>query len=186
MTEEVIELDNDSVENNETIDTEAQDDNNESWTNKNKSNFKALYKSNKEKERLLTLEQEEKARILAEKEALELEVKQWRELNAWTANEIDKSKEIDSVKEDIFILKNPEAEKYLKEVRDTCKKYNMTYNEAWKFVKVDIPTESLTKTDFNIWKNPVKKVIDYSKVEMKDTGEFTKEQRAEWRKVHWF
>jgi hypothetical protein len=30
----------------------------------------------------------------------------------------------------------------------------------------------------------VKKVIDYSKVEMKDTGEFTKEQRAEWRKVH--
>jgi hypothetical protein len=30
MTEEVIELDNDSVENNETIDTEAQDDNNES------------------------------------------------------------------------------------------------------------------------------------------------------------
>lgn len=186
MTEEVIELDNDSAENSETIDNEAQDDNNESWTNKNKSNFKALYKSKKDTERLLTLEQEEKTRILAEKEALETEVNQWRELNAWVANEIDKSKDLDSIKEDMFILKNPEAETHLKEVRDAMKKYSMSYNEAWKFVKIDIPAESISKTDFNIWKGAVKKNIDYSKVLIQDTWEYTVEQRSAWRKANWF
>jgi len=179
MDQEIDEqdFDNGSVWEDETEDL-AQDDNNESWTKKsNTSNFKALAKAKRELEATLKIEREER-----EQERLELQ--QWRELNADTAQEIDKSKEVDSIKEEIFILKNQEAEPHIKDIRSTMQKYNMDYKDAWKFVKMDIPAESISKTDFNLNKSAPKKAIDLINMPFSETDSLTKEQRAEWRKIH--
>lgn len=126
----------------ENINEESDTDDNESESKKSTSNFKALYKSNKEKEKMIAQKDEELSSALEE-------LKQWRELNAGTANEIDKSKDVDSIKEEVFTLKNPDAEPYIKEIRATMSKYGMSHNDAWKFVKSDIPAESRSKKDFD-------------------------------------
>jgi len=130
--------------NDETINEEGEDYNNESSTKKsNQSNFKALYKSNKEKERLLAEKEDE---LLNAQE----ELKQWRELNPDTVEELDSKKDISSVKEEIFTIKNPDAEPYIKDIQKTMKQYNMDINTARKFVKMDIPQESKSKNEFSI------------------------------------
>lgn len=180
MNQEIDEQDlGGSVWEDETGEESAQDENNESWANKSKSNFKALYKSNKEKERLLAQKDEELANALQE-------LQQWRELNADTAKDLDKSKDVDSIKEEIFTLKNPEAEPFLKQIREAMNAHNMDYAKAWKFVKMDIPQESVTKKDFNIWNQAPKKAIDLKNLKFEETWDLTKEQRSEWRKLHWY
>ena len=167
-----------SIWEDETGNNSAQEDDNESWTNKNTSNFKALYKSKKELEVQLAIEREER-----EQERLEL--KQWRELNADTAKEIDSNKDYSSLKEEMFTLKNPEAEPHLKLIKEAMWEYNMDFAKAWKFVKIDLPVESISKTDFNISKSAVKKPIDLKNVPFSETESLTKEQRSEWRKIHY-
>lgn len=166
----------DETDNNES----GEENNNETSAKKNNSNFKALYKSNKEKEALLAQKDDELEQVKAELE-------EWRRLNPDTAEDLGSKKDIDSMKEEIFTTKYPDAEPHLKEIRKTMLKYSMDLKEAWKFVKIDIPEESKTKNDFSIWKNKPATKIDLSKVEFKDIfTDLTKEQRSEWRKLNWY
>jgi hypothetical protein len=64
------------------------------------------------------------------------------------------------------------------------KEYQVDRDKAWKIVKVDIPVESKSKNDFNLSKKTPKLPKDLTKVKIEDTGDLTKEQRAEWRKVN--
>jgi len=141
-TQEIDELDTDSGE-TETDDTIQEEDDNNTSAKKNNSNFKALYRSNKENKALLA----QQAELLAEKEE---ELNQWREFNPEIVEELDSKKDISSIKEEMFTIKNPDAEPHLKDIRKTMLEYNMDINKAWKFVKMDIPEESKSKTDFNI------------------------------------
>lgn len=64
------------------------------------------------------------------------------------------------------------------------KEYNVDRDKAWKIVKVDIPTESKSKTDFNLSNKTPKLPKDLTKIKLEDTGDMTPQQRAEWRKAN--
>lgn len=174
LDEEVTASVEDETDNNDS----GEDDNNDASTKKsNQSNFKALYKSNKEKEALLSQREQELA------EAQE-ELRQWRELNPETAEEFGSKKDISSVKEEIFTIKNPEAEPHLEAIRKAMSTHNMDLNTAWKFVKMDIPQESKSKQDFNIWKSTISKNTDLTKISPEDALNLSKEDQSKWRKVN--
>jgi hypothetical protein len=171
IDEEVTTSGNTEIDTNE----DGEDDNNEASTKKsNNSNFKALYKSNKENKALLA----EQAEQLAEAEE---ELRQWRELNPETVEELSSKKDIDSMKEEIFTTKNPEAEPHLKEIRKTMLEYNMDLKTAWKFVQMDMPEESKTKKDFSIGKTTLTKNSDFTKINPADALKLSKEDQSKWR-----
>jgi hypothetical protein len=60
----------------------------------------------------------------------------------------------------------------------------MDLKTAWKFVKMDIPQESSSKKDFNIWKNTVPKNTDMKSISPADALNLSKEDQAKWRKVN--
>ena len=157
----------------------GEEENNETSAKKNNSNFKALYKSNKEKEALIAERDAELAKARKELE-------EWRNLNPETAEELNSKKDIDSVKEEIFVLKNTDAEPYLKDIRKTMSEYGMDINTAWKFVKMDIPEESKTKQDFNIGKTTVSKNTDLTKISPEDALNLSKEDQSKWRVANWW
>lgn len=161
------------VENDE---NESGEEENKTSAKKNNSNFKALYKSNKEKETLL-------AERESELEEAREELKQWRELNPDTVEDLNSKKDIDSMKEEIFTTKNPDAEPHLKEIRKTMLDYNMDLKTAWKFVKMDMPEESKSNSEFNIWKNAIS-TKDLSKVSPEDALNLSPEKQREWRKIN--
>lgn len=179
MDQETDELEQDSSVDDETVTEESEsEENNDSDTKKsNSSNFKALSKSKRELERKLATKDEELARA-------QEELRQWRELNTDTAKDLDKAKDVDSIKEEIFTLKNPDAEPYLKEIRATMVEFNTDYAKAWKFVKSDIPAESKSKRDFELSNHTPKKQVDISKVSEADSVDLSKEDRAKWRKLN--
>ena len=157
----------------------GEEENNETSAKKNNSNFKALYKSNKEKEQLL-------AERESELEQARAELEEWRNLNPDTVQDLDSIKRIEKMETDNFKRDNPGAEPHLKLIRETMLLHSMDMEKAWKFVKIDIPEESRTKTDFSIWKNKPATKTDLSTVEFKDIWNLTKEQRSEWRKLNWY
>lgn len=173
--DEIIETDDDE--------TSDEDHDEEPVKNKNNSNFKKLSKTLKE-------ERFEKARILEEKEELEEktrlqeeELEQWRTMNADTVSNFKSNKDLEEVKDTIFLLKNPDSSKYLRDVKEKASKHNMTLDEAWDFIKTKIPKESVTKEDFSIqWKKPIAKV-NLSKVSIEEIYKwgYTKEQQKQWR-----
>lgn len=110
---------------------------------KNKSNFNSLYKKAKELETSLTAKDEELASAKAELE-------EWRNLNPEVEEENQNNKQVDDLKLSINLLKTPEAEPHLKEIQNTMKEYKCDFNKAWKLVKVDLPEESKTTTEFSI------------------------------------
>jgi len=143
---------------------------------KNKSNFNSLYKKAKELETSLTAKDEELASAKAELE-------EWRNLNPEIDGENKSSKEVDNLKLSIELLKTPEAEPHLKEIQNTMKEYKCDFKKAWKLVKVDLPEESKSTTEFNIWKNNnISK--DLSKVSPEDALKLSPEKQREWRKVN--
>lgn len=157
----------------------GEEENNETSAKKNNSNFKALYKSNKEKEKLL-------AERESELEQARAELEEWRNLNPETAEELGSKKDINSIKEELFTTKNPDAEPYIDNIRKTMSKYGMDIKEAWKFVKMDIPEESKTKNDFSIWKTTVNKKTDLTKISPEDALNLSKEDQSKWRKANWW
>ena len=165
--------------NDETWDNDSgEDDNNDTSAKKsNQSNFKALYKSNKEKEALLAQKEQEL------KEARE-ELEQWRELNPETVEDLKANNDISSVKEEIFVLKNKEAEPHIAKIREAQTKYNMDIDTAWKFVKMDIPQESKSSQDFSVGKTAVTKNTDFTKISPEDALELSKEDQSKWRKAN--
>jgi len=166
---------------NDEISANTGEDDDDNPTNnsqdKNKSNFKALYKSNKEKERLIT---EQTQRL----EQLEEELSQWRELNPEVVETLNSKEDINSVKEEIFTIKNPEAAEHIDDIRKAMKNYNMDINTAWKFVKIDIPQESKTKNDFSVGKTANKKITDFTQISPEDALNLSKEDQSKWRKIN--
>jgi len=59
----------------------------------------------------------------------------------------------------------------------------MDREKAWKFVKMDIPVESVSKTDFDIKQREVssKNLKDVSPEEALN---LPKDKKREWRKLH--
>lgn len=176
LDEEVTASVNDETDTND----EGEDNNNDTSTKKsNNSNFKALYKSNKEKEKLLA-ERENELREAQE------ELEEWRKLNPETVEDLNSKKDIDSIKEEMFTVKNPDAEPHMKDIRKTMDTYNMDLKTAWKFVKMDIPEESKSKQDFNIGKTVVSKATDLTKISPEDALNLSKTDQSKWRKANWW
>lgn len=113
--QEVEELDlDDSSAEGETVE-ETGDDAPED-THKNKSNFKNLYKKAKQLEK--ELEQERLARLQAEKE-----VEAWRTENPDIIKDKVSGDELSGIKEQIFLVANPEAKAHFNKVKERSIKY---------------------------------------------------------------
>lgn len=141
MDHENDELSNDSV--NDEILEEGNEEEETTPGKKNKSNFNNLYKKAKELESSLT----EKDRLLAEQSE---ELEALRNSDPDAVEEMKKGKEVDDLKLSLFTLKNPDAEPHMQAIKDTMKEYGISDTKAWKLVKMDLPTESKSKNDFNI------------------------------------
>jgi hypothetical protein len=61
----------------------------------------------------------------------------------------------------------------------------MDRDMAWKFVKMENPWESESKTDFNLSQRTVlsKNIMDITADEALN---LPKDKKREWRKAHWF
>lgn len=145
---------------------------------KNNSNFKALYKKTKELETQLSERDQKLADALAELE-------EWRNLNPELSEDLKSNKKVSTLEQDIFVLKNPDAEPHLKAIKETMEEYNCDFKKAWKLVKVDLPEESKTTKEFSI-NNKVNLKKDLSKLTPEEAIELPKDKRREWRKLHWY
>lgn len=143
---------------------------------KNKSNFSNLYKKAKELESSLS----EKDRLLAEKEE---ELEALRNSDPDAVEEIKKGKEVDDLRFSIFTLENPDAKPHLDAIKAIMKEYGIDNTKAWKLVKMDLPEESRTKTDFSIWKTSFS-TKDLSKVSPEDALKLSPEKQREWRAIN--
>ena len=169
------ELSNDSIE-DETLEEGNEEEETTPNKNKNKSNFNNLYKKAKELESSLS----ERDRLLAEKEA---ELEEWRNLNPEVDREIKTNKNSEALALKVFWLENPEAKPHLKAIQEAMKDYSISEEKAWKLVKIDLPEESKTTTEFSIWKSTVN-TKDLSKVSAEDALKLSPEKQREWRKIN--
>ncbi len=140
-------------------------------TSKNKSNWKEMSKA---------LKSEREARAKAE-----AELNEWRSLNP-DINPSDYKKEnTDDVRTELFLIKNPDAEKHMDKLKEFTDK-GFSLKDAWKYVQPTIPKESQTEKDFDIKSKWTTKKVDLSKVTMEEiySENYTLEQRKEWRKIN--
>lgn len=175
-TQEIDELDTDSIVEDEIVDNGEEEKKTAPDKKKNKSNFNNLYKKTKELEKLLESKEEE----LASKTA---SLKEWEDLNPEIKEDKKNNEEVDNLKVSIFTIKNPESEPHLTEIQKVMKDYNIDIDKAWKLVKIDLPEESKTKTDFDIWKNNISKK-DLKNVTPEEALKLPKDKQREWRKLH--
>lgn len=105
-------------------------------TSKNKSNWKEMSKA---------LKSEREARAKAE-----AELSEWRSLNP-NVDLFDFKKDNSDYasKEDVFLIKYPEAEKHMDKLKEFTDK-GFSLKDAWKYVQPTIPVESRTEKDFDI------------------------------------
>jgi len=155
---------------------------------KNTSNWKQLSEKKKELERELHSEREEKALLQ----------KQLKEVKKWANSlyedgqkpfEVEEEIAVTEKKEDkleqkIFLLENKEAKEHLDDVIAVRKKYNMDYEDAWKFVKASLPQESVSKREFSVQSKSPAIPKDLTKVSPEDALSLPKEQRSAWRKAN--
>lgn len=138
---EELDLDNGSV--NDETENEAEDhetSEEQSDKKKNKSNWKELYKKAKLADKLRE-----------EKEQLEAELEEWRNTNPEILEEKQKSSDMEEIKDEVFLSKNPDAEEYMDEVKKTMRKFSgISRKDAWEFVKMKLPKESRSKSDFSL------------------------------------
>ncbi len=94
-----------------------------------------------------------------------------------------KSNELDEVKYEIFLLKNPDASEYDEEIRDTLSEFpNMSLEKALAYAKANY-TKSTTKKDFTTKSAPPKKELkDFSKEEILATKDNKK--ILEWSRLN--
>lgn len=174
-TEELDDLDG-SVSNDKTNNDSGEDNGTPDRSSHNKSNFKKLSEAKKALER--------------EKADLEEELKAWRSENPDIVKETLSKKwstsEIDEIRTEIFLTKNPEAEEHMDEIEKFTKK-GFSLKEAWKYVKPTVISESKSSNDFSIKNTSKPTKVDLKNMTMADAyadWALTKEQRAEWRKIH--
>lgn len=96
--------------------------------------------------------------------------------------EASKDNSFNEVKYDIFLLRNPDAEEYQEEIKNTLKKFDgMSYVEAFAFAKANY-TKSKTTKDFSTKSaTPKKDLWDYSKEEILATKD--KKKLLEWSRL---
>lgn len=148
----------------------------ETWTpdrtSKNKSNWKEMSQA---------LKSEREARAKAE-----AELDEWRNLNP-DVNPSDYKKESNEYasKEDVFLIKYPEAEKHMDKLKEFTDK-GFSLKDAWKYVQPTIPVESQTEKDFDIKSKWTTKKVDYSRLSADEiySWEYSDAQKREWRKVN--
>lgn len=129
--EEQVEGSDESLEDDTGETTESPD-----VPNKNKSNWKEMSKA---------LKAEREARAKAEAELAE-----WRNLNPdIDPSDFKKEEKEYASKEDVFLIKYPEAEKHMDKLKEFTDK-GFSLNDAWKYVKPTIPQESQSEKDFDI------------------------------------
>jgi len=174
-TQEIDEYTDDSIVTDE-ISEEGEEEETTPNKKKNKSNFNSLYKKTKELETSLTDKEKEL-------EAANAELEEWRNLNPDVEEERQENKKVSNLELSIFALKNPEAEPHLEAIKETMKEYSCNEAKAWKLVKVDLPEESKTTTDFNVWKGKIS-TKDLSKVSPEDALKLSPEKQREWRKIN--
>lgn len=141
-------------------------------SNKNKSNWKEMSKA---------LKAEREARAKAEARLAE-----WEALNPDVdPSQYKKEEKEYASKEDVFLIKFPEAEKHMDKLKEFTDK-GFSLNDAWKYVKPTIPQESQSEKDFDIKSKWTTKKVDLSKLTMEEiySDDYTLEQRKEWRKIH--
>lgn len=91
----------------------------------------------------------------------------------------------DDIRLELFMIKNPEAQSYEKEIKKVLSNYpNMPYAEAYSFAKVHY-TKSETQKDFTTKSStPKKDIKDMSKEEvlaLKDSKKLLEWSRATWQ-----
>lgn len=104
-------------------------------TSKNKSNWKEMSKA---------LKAEREARAKAE-----AELSGWRSLNPDVDLSDYKKDNNDDVRTELFLIKNPDAEKHMDKLKEFTDK-GFSLKDAWKYVQPTIPVESRTEKDFDI------------------------------------
>lgn len=139
--------------------------------NKNKSNWKEMSKA---------LKAEREARAKAEAELAE-----WRSLNPDIDPSDYKKESSDDIRTELFLIKNPEAEDHMDKLKEFTDK-GFSLKDAWKYVKPTLPKESQTEKDFDIKSKWTNKKVDLSKISFEEiyTGEYTTEQKRQWRDLH--
>lgn len=104
-------------------------------TSKNKSNWKEMSKA---------LKSEREARAKAE-----AELSEWRSINPDVDLSDYKKDNNDDVRTELFLIKNPDAEKHMDKLKEFTDK-GFSLKDAWKYVQPTIPVESRTEKDFDI------------------------------------
>lgn len=172
MSEQEVE---EQISSDENLNDETGEDNGTpDKVSSNKSNFKKLSEAKKALERELSEAREE--------------LESWRSENPELVEKALTKKwstsEIDEIRTDIFLTKNPEAEQHMDEIKVFTDK-GFSLKDAWRYVKPTIVTESKSSMDFSI-KSSKSTKIDLKSLSIEDTKELSKEQRSEWRKIHWY
>lgn len=173
MSEQEVE---EQISSDENLNDETGEDNGTpDKVSSNKSNFKKLSEAKKALERELAETREE--------------LESWRSENPELVEKALTKKwstsEIDEIRTDIFLTKNPEAEKHMDEIKVFTDKW-FSLKDAWKYVKPTLPVESQTERDFDIKSKWSTKKTDLSKVtfdEIYADGAYTAEQKREWRSL---
>lgn len=173
MSEQEVE---EQISSDENLNDETGEDNGTpDKASSNKSNFKKLSEAKKALER----------ELLETREELE----SWRSENPELVEKALTKKwstsEIDEIRTDIFLTKNPEAEQHMDEIKVFTDKW-FSLKDAWKYVKPTIVTESKSSMDFSIKNNSKSTKVDLKSLSIEETTELSKEQRSEWRKIHWY
>lgn len=181
MSEQEVE---EQISSDENLDDETGEENGTpDKTSHNKSNFKKLSQKAKDAE----ARADKAERLAQEKQEI---------IDAWETGNPDivekalskkwSTSDIEEIKTDIFLTKNPEAEQHMDEIKVFTDKW-FSLKDAWKYVKPTIISESKSTTDFSIKNNAKPVKVDLKSMSMEEAyadWALSKEQRAEWRKIH--
>jgi len=172
MSEQEVE---EQISSDENLNDETGEDNGTpDKVSSNKSNFKKLSEAKKALERELAETREE--------------LESWRSENPELVEKALTKKwstsEIDEIRTDIFLTKNPEAEQHMDEIKVFTDKW-FSLKDAWKYVKPTLPVESRTERDFDIKSKWTTKKADLSKLSFEEvySWDYTAEQKREWRSI---
>lgn len=171
--EDYSSTDSEDTDTSDNISKDSESDTDSSW--KKKSSTKEYI--NKLKKQIRELKQNQKSVKSNNDDDFEDEEDEDEEVKA-------KSTSFDETKFDIFLLKNPWAEEYEKEIKKVLKTYpNMPFSEALSFAKVHY-TKSESRKDFDTkGTTPKKELKDMTKEEVVALGDSKK--LLEWSRSTW-
>lgn len=173
MSENIDELDSSEVEleTNETVeDNETEETQDEDTAKKNKSNWKKVS------------EKAKKAEMLEKRVAeLEASLEEWESTNPDIAESKKEMKRVERLEQEIFLARNPDAEEHLDEINSLTSKYSgMDRKDAWEFLKAKMPKESTSKTEFSTKSAPVNTKKKLEDISEEEALKLDKAQYSKW------